>query len=155
VFFTALVPGSVAGWLPWWIAGTPTLALGTTRIGARVAGAVLTVIGWTTLVWCAVDFARRGRGTPAPYDPPRALVYAGLYRYTRNPMYVAVVTATLGQALWYQSRAVVGYAIIVALLFHAMIVLYEEPHLARVFGPAYLEYRARVPRWLPGPRRRG
>jgi protein-S-isoprenylcysteine O-methyltransferase Ste14 len=64
-------------------------------------------------------------------------------------MYMAVVTAIVGHALWYQSGAVAVYAIVVGLLFHAMIVLYEEPHLARVFGATYADYRARVPRWLP------
>lgn len=147
--FTAIVPGSVAGWLPWWIAGRPRIASSATAVAPRLLGAVLAVIGWAALAWCAADFARRGRGTPAPYDPPRALVYSGLYRYSRNPMYMAVVTAIVGHALWYQSGAVAAYAIVVGLLFHAMIVLYEEPHLARVFGATYADYRARVPRWLP------
>lgn len=146
--FIVVVPGTVAGWLPWRIAGEPSLQLGDSSTIVRVFGGLLTGVGWTALLWCAADFARRGRGTPAPYDAPRLLVSAGLYRVTRNPMYVAVLTAIVGEALWYESRAVAAYAVLVGLCFHVMVVLYEEPRLTREFGASYLEYRARVPRWI-------
>jgi len=76
-------------------------------------------------------------------------VTRGLYEYVRNPMYVGVVTAVLGQVAWFASRSMLAYAIVVALLFHTTIVIYEEPKLARSFGSSYDDYRARVPRWIP------
>jgi protein-S-isoprenylcysteine O-methyltransferase Ste14 len=143
--FIVLVPGSIAGWLPWYISGWrhPNVdALG-------VIGACLAMFGWLVLLWCARDFAVRGRGTPNPADPPRALVVDGLYRFVRNPMYVAIVTSLLGQALMYRSSAVVWYTAIIAVAFHLRVVIYEEPKLTELFGEQYADYRRRVPRWIP------
>ena len=144
--FIVLVPGSIAGWLPWYISGwrRPRLdgALG-------YVGVFFAVLGWLVLLWCARDFAVRGRGTPNPADPPRALVVDGLYRFVRNPMYVAIVTSLLGQAAMFRSSAVVWYAAIVAAAFHLRVVLYEEPKLTELFGDSYADYRRRVPRWIP------
>lgn len=144
--FITVVPGTVAGWLPWYISGwrRPRLdgALG-------VVGDFFAALGWLVLLWCARDFAVRGRGTPNPGDPPRALVVDGLYRFVRNPMYVAVVTSILGQAAVYRSRSVLWYAAIVAFGFHLRVVAFEEPKLTELFGDSYADYRRRVPRWLP------
>jgi len=150
--FIVVVPASVAGWIPWYAAGSPPLAA---RAGAPLAGfaVLLVVAGWTVLLICAREFARAGRGTPAPYDPPRSLVTSGLYRFTRNPMYVGVVTAIFGQALWFHSRDVVYYGIAMVIAFHVAILIYEEPRLTRVFGQQYLDYKRAVPRWLGLPRR--
>ena len=146
--FILIVPGSVAGWLPWYIAGAPQLPWSASR-GAWRLGAIVAVVGWGLLLWCARDFAARGRGTPAPYDAPRELVTSGLYRYVRNPMYVAVLTAILGQAIWYHSRSVLLYALLVGAVFQLFVRLYEEPKLATQFGAAYSDYCRRVPRWVP------
>ena len=145
--FIVVVPGSVAGWIPWYAAGSPPLV---PRAGSPLAtlAALMVIAGWTVLLICAREFARAGRGTPAPYDPPRSLVTSGLYRFTRNPMYVGVVTAILGQALWFHSRVAVYYGIAMALAFHVTILVYEEPRLAKVFGERYLEYKKSVPRWI-------
>lgn len=154
VLFIALVPGTVVGWLPWYVAGRrrlDTIPMSGTRVGALV----IALAGWMVLLWCARDFAHQGGGTPAPYDPPRRLVTAGLYRFVRNPMYVAVVSSILAQAVWYGSRAVVWYGLGMGLLFHLRVVLVEEPTLARAFGDEFAAYRARVPRWLPRVRSRG
>jgi protein-S-isoprenylcysteine O-methyltransferase Ste14 len=144
--FIVLVPGSIAGWLPWYVSGwrRPRLdgALG-------FVGVFFAVLGWLVLLWCTRDFAVRGRGTPNPLDPPRGLVIDGLYRFVRNPMYVAVVTSILGQAAMYRSRSVLWYAAAVALGFHLRVVLYEEPKLTELFGDSYADYRRRVPRWVP------
>ena len=147
VIFLVLVPGSVAGWVPWWIAGAPRNPLSASH-GAWSLGGLLALIGWGVLLWCAREFALRGRGTPAPYDAPRQLVTSGLYRFTRNPMYVGVTTAIFGQALWYRSVQVAVYGVIAALCFQMVVVLYEEPTLRRAFGQAYDEYTSRVPRWI-------
>jgi protein-S-isoprenylcysteine O-methyltransferase Ste14 len=148
VIFIALVPGAVVGWLPWYIAGAPRVS-SVAVSGARTAALVVALVGWAVLLWCARDFARQGQGTPAPYDPPRRLVTAGPYQYVRNPMYVAVVASILAQAGWYGSRAVVWYGVGMGLLFHARVVMFEEPALASAFGGEFAAYRARVPRWVP------
>ncbi len=144
--FIVLLPGAIAGWLPWYISGwrRPRLdgALG-------LGGVLFAVLGWLVLLWCARDFAVRGRGTPNPADPPRALVVDGLYRFVRNPMYVAIVTSLLGQAAMYRSSSVVWYAAIVTAAFHLRVVLYEEPKLTELFGDSYGDYVRRVPRWIP------
>ena len=146
--FIAIVPGTVAGWLPWYIAGGPS-NVWEASAGAWRLGGVLTLVGWFFLLWCARDFAVRGRGTPGPYDPPRRLVTNGLYEYVRNPMYVAVLTAILGQSLWYRSTSLVWYAAIFAASAHIFVVLYEEPKLTELFGDAYVQYCRRVHRWIP------
>ena len=150
--FIVVVPGSVAGWIPWYAAGSPPVA---PRANAFLAalGAAMVVAGWTVLLICAREFARAGRGTPAPYDPPRSLVTSGLYRFTRNPMYVGVVTAIFGQAIWFHSRDAAIYGIAMILAFHVAIRIYEEPRLTRVFGQQYLDYKKSVPRWVGLPRR--
>jgi protein-S-isoprenylcysteine O-methyltransferase Ste14 len=153
VAFLVAVPGTIAGWLPWYIAGSPPLWSGNGRTGVRWLAAVIASVGTAILLWCAAAFARRGHGTPAPYDPPVALVTSGLYQFTRNPMYVGVVAMIVGQAAWFRSAAVLIYAVVIAIAFHARVVLFEEPRLAQLFGAAYADYRAYVPRWLPHLRR--
>jgi protein-S-isoprenylcysteine O-methyltransferase Ste14 len=145
--FIMVVPASVAGWIPWYAAGSPPLA---SRAGLPLAvmSAAMIVGGWTILLVCAREFARVGRGTPGPYDPPRSLVTSGMYRFSRNPMYVGVVTAIFGQALWFHSRDVVFYGVAMAVAFHITILIYEEPRLNRVFGVEYRDYRRAVPRWI-------
>lgn len=109
-------------------------------------------IGVFALLWCVRDFYVSGRGTLAPWDPPKRLVIVGLYRFVRNPMYVAVLTILLGWALLYQSWILLAYAAVVAAAFHLRVVLHEEPWLKRQFGTDWDDYAARVPRW-PTPRR--
>jgi protein-S-isoprenylcysteine O-methyltransferase Ste14 len=150
--FVVIVPGAVGGWIPWRIAGDRALVAGALP-PVHLLGAPLLVLGWTGLLWGVVDFVRHGRGTPGPYDPPRALVVNGLYRVVRNPMYVCVLMAIAGCSLWAMSSSVGWYGVWVALGFHLMVVAYEEPHLGDVFGADYAAYRARVPRWLPRLRR--
>jgi protein-S-isoprenylcysteine O-methyltransferase Ste14 len=146
--FIALVPGAVVGWLPWYIAGAPRLD-SIPVSAARTGALVVALAGWAVLLWCARDFARSGDGTPAPYDPPRRLVTTGLYQFVRNPMYVAAVGSILAQAAWYGSRPVLWYGVGMGLVFHARVVVFEEPALARAFGDEFAAYKARVPRWLP------
>ena len=95
------------------------------------------------------DFASFGKGTPAPIDAPKKLIIRGLYRYTRNPMYVGVLTVVLAWVVLFQAAGLVVYAVIVATCFHMFILLYEEPHLEREFGSEYLVYKSNVGRWLP------
>lgn len=149
VFFL-IAPGTVAGWAPYaltkWRFEPAFFGLEPIRYlgGALIAG------GLACLVTCFARFALEGRGTPAPVAPTETLVISGLYRYVRNPMYVAVVTIIVGQALLFASRSLLIYAAVVWLCFHLFVLIYEEPTLRRQYGAAYDAYRARVPRWLPG-----
>lgn len=112
------------------------------------AGASIIAIGSLLLLWCTRDFYVAGKGTLAPWAPPRRLVVGGPYRVTRNPMYLAVLIVLCGWSLWFGSRALVVYTLAVAVAFHLRIVLYEEPRLGESFGELWQEYRVRVPRWL-------
>lgn len=111
-------------------------------------GAVLLTLGVVVLAWCVRDFYILGRGTLAPWDPPRRLVVLGLYRYSRNPMYVGVLLIVAGWALGFQSIGLVIYALTLLVVFHFRVVLAEERFLARTHGSAWAAYAATVPRWL-------
>ena len=115
----------------------------------RWLGLVLFVPGLATITWCFIDFIRRGRGTPAPYDPPRRLVIAGLYRYVRNPQYIGVVLVVLSEALFFGSLVLLGYAAFFAICYHLFVRFYEEPTLKKLFGDDYNHYCDAVPRWIP------
>jgi protein-S-isoprenylcysteine O-methyltransferase Ste14 len=115
----------------------------------RWFGLPLAAVGAGVLLVCIVDFARKGRGTLAPVDPPRNLVASGLYRHVRNPMYFGAVALLVGQAMLFESKSVLLYAGLSWLASHLFVLAYEEPHLKRTFGAEYEEYRAGVPRWLP------
>ena len=147
--FFVLAPGTVAGLIRWWITRwefrQPFLDLEATR----VVGIVLIVAGAPGLVDSFARFALQGLGTPAPIAPTENLAVTGLYRYVRNPMYVAVVVVILGQAVLFGDWRLIVYAMLVWLGFHAFVVGYEEPTLARRFGTRYDDFRANVPRWIP------
>lgn len=144
-----MVPGFVLFWVPLVLLAPG----GAARAPLRFLAPPLWVIGLGMLLWCALDFVRRGRGTPAPIDPPRELVATGLYRFVRNPMYLGALFVLLGHAALFSSLGLLLYAGAVFLAFHLFVVLYEEPRLARRFGERYHRYRRRVPRWLPRLRR--
>lgn len=141
--FLAL-PGIVAIAVPAWLA-----AQGLRHGGPfHVIGLLPLAVGLGLLLWCVRDFYVAGRGTLAPWSPPKHLVTTGLYRYSRNPMYFAVATMLLGWALSFVSLPIAIYAVIVAVAFHLRVVYGEEPWLARTHGAAWNQYCARVPRWL-------
>jgi protein-S-isoprenylcysteine O-methyltransferase Ste14 len=147
--FLVIAPGFVAGLVPWWIShwrmeppflGTPVF---------RFIGGLLMAPGIIGLLDSFARFALRGLGTPAPVFPTKHLVVTGLYRYVRNPMYVAVAMTILGQSLIFGSVALLEYGGLVWLLFHAFVLLYEEPTLRRSFPSEYQAFCAAVPRWIP------
>ncbi|HUG42409.1 MAG TPA: isoprenylcysteine carboxylmethyltransferase family protein [Longimicrobiales bacterium] len=117
---------------------------------AQAAGAAITVLGAAVAVWCVLAFALVGRGTPAPFDPPRRLVVSGPYRFVRNPMYIGAGLALAGASLFYGSAALLGYTALLGLVTHLFVTRYEEPTLSRTFGAEYTAYRSRVRRWRPG-----
>ncbi|MFL5563215.1 MAG: methyltransferase family protein [Gemmatimonadaceae bacterium] len=118
--------------------------------GGRVhlAGISLLVAGTGLLLWCVRDFYVAGRGSLAPWAPPENLVVIGLYRLSRNPMYLAVLIILCGWAATFASRTLWIYAACVAVGFHLRVLFGEEPWLARTHGPQWTAYRARVPRWI-------
>jgi protein-S-isoprenylcysteine O-methyltransferase Ste14 len=115
---------------------------------AHPLGGVLLAIGVVGLLWCVRDFYVRGKGTLAPWAPPQNLVVVGLYRWSRNPMYVSVGLILLGWAVTFASTGLLLYAIAVVAAFHLRVVLGEEPWLARTHGDRWREYERAVPRWL-------
>ncbi len=145
--FLVIAPGTVVGLLPWLITGWRG---GATRPIALIAiGAILIAAGCATLLHAFGQFAIDGLGTPAPPAPTEVLVSRGLYRYVRNPMYLAVLAAIVGQAALLARPVLLAYAAGVAAAFVAFVRWYEEPTLRRRYGVAYDEYRERVPGWLP------
>ena len=109
----------------------------------------LALAGAALALWCILAFAFIGKGTPAPFDPPRRLVVAGPYRYLRNPMYLGAATGLAGASLFYRSLPLLGYTGAFLIVTHLFVVLYEEPTLRRLFGPEYQSYSSSVRRWLP------
>jgi protein-S-isoprenylcysteine O-methyltransferase Ste14 len=105
--------------------------------------------GALIIIWCSIDIIRRGRGTPAHFDPPKELVITGLYCYVRNPVYLGALLVQLGYILWFGSGLLISYFVFFVLAYHVLIVFIEEPILRNTFGAAYDEYRKRVPRWIP------
>ncbi|MDP3761856.1 MAG: isoprenylcysteine carboxylmethyltransferase family protein [Ramlibacter sp.] len=137
------MPGVVAFAIPvgWLVASGRTQAV-------QPLGWVPLALGTLGLLWCVRDFYVQGRGTLAPWSPPEHLVVVGLYRYTRNPMYVAVVLILLGWAIAFGVAGFYGYAALIAGAFHLRVVWGEEPWLARRHGAQWEQYTCRAPRWL-------
>lgn len=113
------------------------------------AGVPVVLLGVVLLLWCVRDFYVSGKGTLAPWDPPRKMVMVGLYRYIRNPMYASVLILVLGWGILFQSVVLWVYTGILFLSFHIRILIYEEPWLHETFGEEWQSYRRRVPRWIP------
>ncbi len=146
--FAVVGPGTVMVWVPWCLMGHCHVRWPSSGI-AGFAGMLLMLCGLLALAWCVLDFAWRGKGTPAPIDPPKHLVKSGLYRFTRNPMYVGVLMTLCGEALLWPSWTLVLYTAAIGAVFHLFIRAYEEPTLRRLFGEEYERYCAEVGRWLP------
>jgi protein-S-isoprenylcysteine O-methyltransferase Ste14 len=153
LLFTVVVPGTVAVYVPLSLAAgrqAPPF-----RWGMAQSAALLPLLsGCAVYFWCLWDFAAFGRGTPAPIDAPKRLVVRGLYRYVRNPMYVGVLLVVAGWALFFQSRLILGYGVIVWLFFHLFVLVVEEPSLRGKFGDSYERYCREVGRWVPRVSRR-
>lgn len=149
IFGTIAVPSILHGLIPFLIlsagSGVVPLKLGYVEIGAIF----LAMIGLSMVIWVAVAFVRRGRGTAVPLLPPREFVAAGLFRYIRNPMYAGLVLVVIAEAIFTRSGWILLYAFILWLAMHSYVVLMEEPRLARRFGETYLRYLEETPRWIP------
>ena len=148
-FFFALVPTTVAGYVPWRILRAPQIPPLSEWGAWQYVGATLVALGAAGLVWCGWHFAVTGLGTPAPFDPPKKLVVRGPYRYVRNPMYFSVVTVLAGESLFFASWALVRYLVFCWVVVHLFVLLYEEPTLRGKFDADYEEYCRKVWRWVP------
>jgi protein-S-isoprenylcysteine O-methyltransferase Ste14 len=147
--FFAIAPGVVAGLIPWWLTGWRVRGPLAHWAPARIAGLITLALGAIVLIQAFARFVSEGHGTPAPVAPTGRLVIGGLYRYVRNPMYLAVVSCIAGQALALDQPVLLGYAAAVWATTAAFARWYEEPALARQFGAQYEEYRRGVPAWRP------
>ena len=152
LLWAILLPGFFAGYIPWRYFGLGRVHVDLSR-PTQLAGLLITGVGAALLAACIVEFARRGRGTLSPVDPPRHLVVRGLYRYVRNPMYLSVTAIVLGEALFIGSAELGVYWAVWFLAANLFVMGYEEPTLRRQFGTSYDEYAQRVGRWIPRFRR--
>jgi len=149
VVFLIVAPGTVAGFVPWWMyqwrMQGPLLGLEF----LRWVGIALILAGVTILLEAFARFAWHGLGTPAPVFPTKRLVVTGLYRHVRNPMYVAVTSTIFGEGLLLGNAKLMGYGVCVWLAFFAFVLAYEEPTLRRTYGREYAAFCDAVPRWIP------
>lgn len=149
LFFTILQPGTVAVLVPYLILrGTEESFFPRVWTASHFAGAIVMVAGTVIVLACVLRFATEGEGTLSPLDPTKKLVVRGLYRYSRNPMYVGMMLILVGEAVFWWSGAMVIYAVIVFVGFNLFILLHEEPRCRRVFGAEYDQYCQTVRRWV-------
>jgi len=132
-----------SAWKPGWSLGMPL------DLAPIVAGTLVVLSGLVLWIRCVTLFSRRGKGTLAPWDPPRKLVVEGVYRHVRNPMITGVLLVLLGEAILFGSWAVLAWFVAFWLANLVFIVRVEEPILVDRFGGDYLAYRKNVPRWIP------
>lgn len=145
--FFVLAPGVVGGLIPALITGWEVEERLPGALRALGLGIVVVAAGF--LLHAFGRFAREGLGTPAPVAPTKRLVVGGVYRFVRNPMYLAVLGVIGGQALLFGSFEVAGYGAVVGIAFVAFVHVYEEPALLAEYGTEYERYRAAVPGWIP------
>lgn len=145
--FLVVAPGVVAGLVPWLLTGWD--AAGDVAWPLIAGGAVLVAGGGAVLLHAFARFVGEGVGTPAPVAPTEQLVVGGLYRYVRNPMYLAVAAMIVGQAMILGRPGLLLYALAFGVAVGAFVRFYEEPTLARRYGAEYDAYRRAVPGWVP------
>lgn len=148
LIFSILVPGSVAGVIPWLLlqgSGAAVLLLPS----IWMVGFLPMLLGVGLYLWCAGAFTFIGKGTPAPIDAPKVLVIQGPYQWVRNPMYIAVLAVVIGEAILFRSLLLVEYALLVWLVVHLFVVFVEEPSLRSQFRGSYETYLRTVRRWFP------
>ena len=149
LFFTILQPGLVAGLIPIWILGRKTNNLFIKPWQFyQFSGLLVFVTGFVIMLICIVSFAVKGRGTLSPADPTKKLVVSGLYKFSRNPMYIGVIMILTGEAIFFQSVSLWIYLLAVNIGFNVFILLHEEPRLQRDFGEEYKKYCQKVRRWI-------
>jgi len=149
ILFTFVAPGSVTVLLPYLILSSDWDLFAINLGIFHRAGILLMAAGFTIYLFSAFQFVFTGRGTPSPLDAPPILVAKGIYRYVRNPMYVGVLTILTGEIIFFQSEMLTLYAILAFIMVNSFVHFYEEKALTKKFGESYLNYKSRVPRWIP------
>jgi len=149
IIFLFVAPGIVAGLIPWALSGYRSEPAFLNLELFRWVGMALLVLAGVLLIETFARFALQGLGTPAPIAPTRTLVVTGSYRFVRNPMYVAVVSLILGQALFFGSLPTLIWGGVVWVAVHLFVLGYEEPTLSSTYGAQYEQYRTNVRRWIP------
>ncbi|MFI5070439.1 MAG: methyltransferase family protein [Terriglobales bacterium] len=147
--FLVLAPGTLAVYVPWTVSHWRLAPPLRDFFLLRIIGTLMITAGLPIMLDSFARFAIQGLGTPAPIASPQRLVITGLYRYVRNPMYVAISLLIFGQGLLFGSVRLLEYGLVVWLGFFAFVVVYEEPALRRKFGKDYEEFCTHVPRWIP------
>ena len=149
ILFTLVAPTTATILVPYLLLtklkGFPSIDLGP----FKYIGLIPIILGAIFYLWSAWHFAFTGRGTPAPIDPPKIVVTRGLYRHVRNPMYMGIVSIILGEFILFGFLALLILALLMWIVFHTFVILYEEPHLKKTFGAGYEEFRNSIPRWIP------
>ncbi len=156
ILFTVLVPGTVAGYIPYLLMRNkiPDMNIGF----FSWFGLVIITAGVIIYLLTAISFLSRGKRTPAIWftkaisfiigEEPMKMVSSGLYKYSRNPMYIGVITIVTGQGLYFQYSNLLWYAVSLFIIFTCVIIFIEEPHLEEKFGDEYRAYKKRTRRWL-------
>ncbi len=149
LLFTILQPGLVAGLFPYLLLNLEDRVFFPNIWTAwQFIGIIVMFCGFSIMIICILRFATEGKGTLSPIDPTKKLVIKGLYKYSRNPMYVGVISLLVGEAVFWQSFVLAGYAVVVFIGFNLFIIFHEEPRLKKDFGAEYEQYLQKVRRWL-------
>ncbi len=150
LFFTLLQPGLVVGLFPYWVLGKINVqkTFADNFRFHHYLGIAIFIFGLVVLGECIIRFPREGKGTISPADPTKKLVVKGLYKYSRNPMYIGAMLALVGEAFFFQSGGLWTYVVFVFIGFNIFVLAHEEPRLRKVFGEEYIEYCKKVRRWL-------
>lgn len=148
LFFTLVQPGVVAILIPYFMMRKEIETIAGPFEMPRYLGTTMFFAGFVIMMLCIVDFAVKGKGTLSPADPTKKLVTTGLYRFSRNPMYVGLLVMLLGESVFFKSWILLSYSIAIFISFHFFIKLFEEPRLKKDFGREYFIYSDRVPRWI-------
>ncbi len=149
LLWSVFVPGTLTILVPCLLLSSKLELFPVKLSGFRFLGLIPIALGALLYLWCAWDFTFTGKGTPAPFDPPKKVVLRGLYQHVRNPMYVAALLVLIGEAILFESALILIYAAMVFAVFHLWVVYYEEPTLRRKFGESYEKYCDSVSRWIP------
>ena len=160
IIFTFIIPGTIAGYIPHLLYGHQyNFELGV----FKYLGLFFMALGLLLYVWSALSFLLKGKGTPAIWftkklkfiigKEPANMVSSGLYRISRNPMYFGMFNIVMGEAFFFESKAIFIYAVLLMMLFHLVVVLLEEPHLKKKYGAKYEAYLKQVPRWFGAKKR--
>jgi len=148
ITWAVLLPGFFAFYVPWQFFGLNHFH-SSPRDPLHMLGAAMFFAGTALLLACIWEFARSGRGTLSPADPPKELVVQGLYRYVRNPMYLSVSLIVIGEYLVTRSLSLLIYWLVWFTITNLFVIFYEEPTLRTQFGESYERYTREVGRWLP------